>query len=138
MKVTKLIREYVEEEVCKVYESKQNPYSEQANADRKKIEDFKELLINSQQKLIDDFIATTPLFRVYGKDEVAKIGTSIPSFYHLLTQAMIDEEEWNRENSRLKQAKIREIILNLELGANREELKAMIAELIKEGTEDNT
>ena len=135
MKVTKLIREYVEEEVYKVYDSKQNPYSEQASIDRKKIADLRDLLINKQQELIDDFISSTPLFSKYSTDEVAKITPAVTSFYHMSTQAMVDEEKWERENARLKLAKVREIIVNLELGANREELKAMIAELIKESDE---
>ena len=136
MKVTKLIREYVEEEVCKVYESKQNPYSEQANVDREKIEEFKKLLRNQQQELIDTFTSTTPLVSWYNY-EPTTVSATIPTFSGVVTQAMLDESNWRKENTRLKQAKIREIILNLELGANREELKAMIAELIKESTEDN-
>jgi hypothetical protein len=38
MKVTKLIREYVEEQVAKVYDSRENPYSAQADVDRQKLE----------------------------------------------------------------------------------------------------
>lgn len=42
MKVTKLIREYVEERVSKVYDAKENPYAYQAELDKKKLEDFQE------------------------------------------------------------------------------------------------
>lgn len=134
MKVTKLIREYVEEQVSKVYDAKVNPYSEQAELDKKKIEAFKEELKAQQIETITRFMSENELFEEHYRSGFTpfEISTSIPSFYHVKTKAMVDESKWAEENRRNKKAKIRDIILALELGANRQELNDMIAALLKE------
>ena len=134
MKVTKLIREYVESEVSKIYDSKVNPYTEQAKDDADVIQAFKEKLIAQQKSTIDEFMAVTDLFDIdhYGNVHHFKYSASIPSFCHAKTQAMIEEMKWNTENKRAKNEKIREIILSLELGASRQELIDMIAKLTED------
>jgi hypothetical protein len=47
---------------------------------------------------------------------------------------MVDERTWNEENKKAKNAKIREIMLALELGANRQELNDMINKLLEDYT----
>ena len=132
MKVTKLIREYVEEQVAKVYNSKENPYSKQAKLDKQTIEDFQKELHRQQREAIDTFLANTPLFEGWSNNCPLKVSTSVPGFSRAKTRAMVDEENWKTENSRQKSAKIREIMLSLELGANRQELNDMIAKLMEE------
>lgn len=134
MKVTKLIREYVEEEVGKVYNAKVNPYSEQAELDRQKIKEFGDELRNKQKEMIEQFISETELFESTWSSGMRpyQIRTSTPSFSHLYTRAMFDEKEWNEENNQAKKAKVREIIISLELGATKNELNAMIAKLTEE------
>lgn len=135
MKVTKLIREYVTDEVSKVYNAKVNPYSKQAEIDRQKLKAFGEELRDQQREAIEKFISENELFEYGWGSEVrriAKVGTSSPSFSYYYTQAMCDERQWNDENNKNKKAKIRDIILSLELGANKHELEAMLAELLKE------
>jgi hypothetical protein len=133
MKVTKLIREYVTDEVSKVYDAKVNPYSEQAKIDRETLTTFTEYLRTQQRESIKEFIADKALFEEGWKGlRPYEISLSVPSFYYVKTQAMIDEKKWNEENNHAKNVKIRDIILSLELGANRQELNDMLAELLKE------
>ena len=133
MKVTKLIREYVEEQVAKVYNAKVNPYSEQAEIDRQKLKAFEEEIRDQQRKAIEKFLSENELFEdKYSGFKPKTVCTSIPSFRYCYTQAMVDEHKWNEDNKRNKSAKIREIMLALELGANRQELNDMIAKLLAE------
>ena len=134
MKVTKLIREYVTEQVSKVYNDKVNPYSEQAELDRQKIEAFREELKNQQREAIEKFASENEVFEEGWRGAVNpfKVSTSVPSFHYVVTKAMMDEKKWREENEKAKLSKIREILLALELGANRQELNDMIAELLKE------
>lgn len=131
MKVTKLIREYVEEQVSKVYDAKVNPYTEQAERDREKIHLFENYLREEQQKLIDKFLIECPLFDSYVHEPTTRKAAA-PNLSYDCSQAMLDEVNWKRENVRQKKEKIREIIINLELGANRQELYDMIAKLMEE------
>lgn len=140
MKVTKFIREYVEEEVSKVFDNRVNPYLEQSLDDSDMINAFKEKLIAQQKKSIEDFMSQVNLFEKdhYGNVNRLKYSTSIPSFYNAKTQAMLNKENWDIENQRAKKAKIREIIIALELGASRKELNEMISKLLEvEGRTDN-
>ena len=134
MKVTKLIREYVEEQVSNVYNAKVNPYSEQAKIDRQKFKDFTKELANQQKEAIEKFLSENEVFeddwRGFRRKTYAS--TNVPCFDYCKTQAIIDEENWKKENTRQKNAKIREIMLSLELGANRQELNEMIAKLLEE------
>ena len=133
MKVTKLLREYVEEQVGKVYDAKVNPYTKQADNDRQKLKAFEEKLRNQQRKEIDKFLSENKLFVDDWRGlRPAEVGTSTPSFYGCKTQAMIDEKKWNENTKNAKNAKIREIMVSLELGANRQELTDMIAKLMEE------
>lgn len=136
MKVTKLIREYITEQVSKAYDAKNNPYFEQAELDRQKLKAFEEELRNQQRKSIETFLSENELFGRYDSSKITTISTQIPSVSYYLTQAIIDERTWKEENIRAKRTKISEIILALELGANRQELNDMIENLLKDGSSD--
>jgi hypothetical protein len=45
---------------------------------------------------------------------------------------MLDSKKWEEEHNKYKESKTREIIAKLELGANRSELEAMLAELMED------
>lgn len=134
MKVTKLIREFVEDEVSKVYDTKVNPYAEQARDDADVIQAFKEKLKAQQEETVEQFMAEVQLFDTdhRGNAHPYKVSYSIPSFYYAKTQAMINKEKWDANIKQAKKEKIREIILALELGANRQELLDMIAKLTED------
>ena len=130
MKVTKLIREYVEEQVSKAYKAKENPYSEQAKIDKQKIKDFEKTLNDIAFNAVSEFLLNNEIFSTYNDEPIT--ASSNPYFYYWQTKAMMDEKKWNEENTRQKNAKIKEIKLALELGANRQELNDMIAKLLEE------
>lgn len=132
MKVTKLIREYVEEQVSKVYDAKENPYSKQAELDKQMLEDAQTQLINQQQEFIDNFLRNTQLYSYWNDDKLEHISAKTTSISQYQTSSMLKKKNWDKENLKLKNAKIREIILALELGANRQELNDMIAKLLEE------
>lgn len=133
MKVTKIIREYVEEQVSKVYNSKVNPYSEQAKRDRKRLEDFEIELKDQQYDMISQFLSAGTYFEKHWDGmRPKKVCTSTPTFSYTYTQAMLDEDQWNKDNAQKRNAKVREIIVALELGANRQELNDMIANLLSD------
>jgi hypothetical protein len=134
MKVTKLIREYVTDEVSKVYDAKVNPYSEQAKIDKEKIEAFAEELRKRQHEDIKKFAFENDLLEETWRNSIRpyEVATSIPSFHYACTQSMLDEKKWREENTKAKNAKVRDIIISLELGATRHELNDMLAELLKE------
>lgn len=133
MKVTKLIREYVEEQVKKVYDSKENPYSAQAEMDKQKLDAFAHELHSQQKKAIEKFMSENEIFEDtwQGITRKTTVPTQVPGFRYYKTQAMIDEKKWREENDRQKRAKIREIMLALELGANRKELEEMLTKLLE-------
>ena len=133
MKVTKLIREYVEEQVGKVYAAKVNPYSEQAEIDRQKLKAFEEELRTQQREAIEKFLSENEVFEDgWGGIKPHRVSTNTPGFTYALTRAIIDEKKWRAENDKSKNAKIREIMLSLELGANRQELNDMISKLMED------
>jgi hypothetical protein len=130
MKVTATIREYIREEIIKILDSKVNPYAEQAEIDRKKMEDFGEELRNAQQKMIEQFVKDNEIVDCWrDRNSPFKTSVSSPSFHYARTPAMLKSEDWEKERKDYKTAKTREIIAKLELGANRSELEAMLAEL---------
>ena len=132
MKVTKLIREYVEEQVSKIYHARENPYTKQAELDKQKFEDFKKKLLENQKKEIEKFFNENNVLDGWNDYKPCKPSAQIPGFSRCVTAAMKSEEDWKQENIRQKNAKVREIILALELGANRQELNDMIAKLLEE------
>ena len=129
MKVTKLIREYIEEQVSMVYDAKTNPYAEQANRDRQKIRDFGDTLRKQQQAAIDQFVAEMPVYDSWRDWGPFKPEPRCPDFGRARSKAMMEKERWEKENQKAKAAKIREIMLAVELGANRTELNDMIEKL---------
>jgi len=132
MKVTKLIREYVEEKVGAAYAAKVNPYTEQANLDKEKLKAYQELICKQQREFLDAILKEVQLFNHWNKEPVTQISTSCPSLMSFKTRAMQQAADWDAENKRLKNAKIKEILLALELGANRRELEEMLSKMLVE------
>ena len=132
MKVTSNIREYIKAEIAKIFDGKVNPYTEQAENDKKMIEAFSQHLRVIQQEMIDQFITDNNLFeynRYTDKVDRCIIHASSGSFHNVYTPAMLDAKKWDEERATNKASKTREIIAKLELGANRQELEDMLAEL---------
>lgn len=60
------------------------------------------------------------------------ISTNCPIITSYNTFAIKQKVDWDRENKRLKNAKIKEILLALELGADRKELEDMLARMLED------
>jgi hypothetical protein len=133
MKVTTNIRAYITAEVDKIFAAKVNPYGEQAELDQKMIAEFCDELRVAKHDMIDRFIEENELVDTwrYGGGKYEFKMSNI-SFSHAATPTMIKAREWEKNNAECKVYKTREIIAKLELGANRQELDAMLAELLME------
>lgn len=133
MKVTATIREYIRAEVAKILDTKVNPYAEQAKADKQKINDLVDEIYKVQKEMVDKFIAETGLLDSW-RDKLTPFNANLsaPSFHYAVTPAMLDSKKWEEEHNKYKESKTREIIAKLELGANRQELEAMLAELMED------
>ena len=132
MKVTKLIREYVEDEVRKAFDDKKNPYSEQAKKDRELIESFKAQLRAEQQEKINAFIETTGMLDAWRDFKPYRVDSSAPAFTAAATPAMMQEAKFKEKIVQAKKNRTREIMLQLELGANRAELNEMLSNLLSD------
>ena len=136
MKLTKLIREYVSDEVAKAYSGRKNPHSEQAAVDRAAIVDLQKKLKEQQKSMLTEFAeAHNVVHYRSGKPVAGDVCTSTPSLYDWRTEAMFLEEKWNQQNQVDRDKKEREILLSVELGATKNELVEMIQSLIKEAEE---
>ena len=129
MRVTKLIREYVETEVAKVYEEKM-PDEVAYDMFRKEIADFRDKVNDEISHIIEEAIA---LFR-----EEHNIPEDVEIYF--TDHSLIGDKDWcsvirNKSEKARKQRleqrdnKIKDILLNLELGATKADLDRMIAEL---------
>lgn len=134
MRVTTNIREYIKSEVAKIFDAKVNPYAEQAEADKKMMENFCKELRDIQRGMLDQFIKDNEIMDSWRGVRPFVGDVSSPSFHYAVTPAMLKAKEWESENNNYKVSKTREIIAKLELGANRQELDAMLAELLNEAT----
>lgn len=126
MRVTKLIREYVETEVEKAYKDK-TPDEVAYDHMCKDISDFREKLTDEIENLIDNAIAS---FR-----EENNIPADVKIFktdYTILTYKDWDSDIRKKNDIARKQRaeqrdnKIKDILLNLELGATKAELDEML------------
>lgn len=129
MRVTKLIREYVETEVAKAYEEK-TPDEVAYDMLRKEIADFREKVNDEMYHAIEEAIA---LFR-----EEHNIPEDVKIFrtdYNLVSDKDWDSNIRKKNDIARKQRmeqrdnKIKDILLNLELGATKAELDEMLAHL---------
>lgn len=132
MKVTKLIREYVEKTVdtcypkpnsVKLLNEQRNRASDALTEFNKMVEEYADSIlaeIKTKYNIPDDFNFHTKHGINYA--EFSSYGTAL----HRKADAEI------RERNKLKQQKQDEILLSLELGANKSDLDNMIKQLMNE------
>lgn len=137
MKVTKLIREYVEEQVASVYvpaikklEDQQKEEAKEREAAKERI---KQIVAEAEAKAIMTLETEFPSYIIrpmnYSRTNFHTMvcTSSSPEYYNPELEQRIDD---------LKTAKvkaIKSILTDLELGATRKELDEMIAKLLVEG-----
>lgn len=133
MKVTKFIREYVTEEVNRIYNAKKNPFKEEYKACEETVNKFRDALVEEIKARVQAFADENGCTRWDGKPYIADGAVSGLSLGSMRTKCEKDYFDWERANEKAKQDKIREILISLELGATKSELTDMIAALTVEG-----
>lgn len=129
MRVTKLIREYVEAEVEKAYAEK-TPDEVAYDMLRKEIADFREKVNNEIYHAIEEAIAR--FCKEHNIPEDVKIFRT--------DNNLVCDNDWNsvirnksqkakQQRAEQRDSKIKDILLNLELGATRAELDEMLSHL---------
>lgn len=131
MKVTKYIREYVENEVSRIYDAKKNPFAESLERDNLEIEAFNESIRQEVVKRVQEFADQHGFVNYAGKPYVADKSVNI-NLGGIRSKSSAEYLKWNGENRKEKADKVRDILISLELGATKSELTDMIAALTQE------
>ena len=137
MKVTKLIREYVEEQVASVYapaiKKLEDQQKEEAKEREAAVERIRQIVEEAEAKAIMTLETEFPSYITrpmnYSRSDFRTMicGNNRPEYYNPELEQRIND---------LKIAKvkaIKSILTDLELGATRKELDEMIAKLLVEG-----
>lgn len=137
MKVTKLIREYVEEQVTSVYapaiKKLEDQQKEEAEAREAAAERISQIVEEAEAKAImtleTEFPSyiTRPMSYNRTKFHTMVCVSSRPEYYNPELKQRIDDLKTARAKA------IKSILTDLELGATRKELDEMIAKLLVEG-----
>ena len=132
MKVTKFIREYVTEEVNRIYNAKKNPFEEEYNAWKETLREFHDAIRQEIKNRVQAFADENGCVGYGGKPYSSDSVLSVPSFGCMRAKCENDYYAWRDANDKAKKDKIREILISLELGATKSELTDMIAALTVE------
>ena len=125
MRVTKLIREYVEKNVKAIYEPKIEAVGEEYQARKKALEEQLETFVKQADVSARKIIADAGFEIRYNRDYY------IHSYGSVYIKKLEDEIGAKRNALYAEmQEKINDILLNLELGATRAELEEMIKNLM--------
>ena len=128
MKVTKIIREYVEEQVGKIYDNKIVDTWEMEKNLRKKVENIVNEYLQQINDNITDFLKKENI-------EVIPRYKQDPFIVSLVSLEFPQAEKQDKINSKLKAekaCKIREILATLELGGTKKDLDEMLAKIAEE------
>ncbi|MBQ5871453.1 MAG: hypothetical protein IIW69_03455 [Bacteroidaceae bacterium] len=134
MRVTKYIKDYVTEEVSRIYNAKKNPFEEEYKAQEKLISSF---AITLDAELCSRSIAFAQEngFTNYrgGEWSIENYSHHKSYTYGMYPSCKNEFENWRKANEEAKQDKIREILISLELGeTSKSELTNLIANLTAE------
>ena len=132
MKVTKLIREYVEKTIDACYPEPDSVKSlrEQCNKASNALTEMNDMIIayaNSILPEIKEKYNVPDDFNLH-----VRLGINYAEFSSWNTQLKLKADEDKRKTDKAKQQKRDEILLSLELGANKSDLDNMIKQLMNE------
>lgn len=128
MRVTKLIREYVEESVAKIYLTQNSPeYSAYIKAFEKMSEEVYQAQKKIAEAALEQFEAEYPSgfynkysVNSYRSFNLEKVGT-----------IYFKNQDYIRENRDKREQAIKDILITLELGGNKADPDKMLAELLE-------
>ena len=132
MKVTKLIREYVEKTLVACYPEPDSvkSFREQCNKSSNALTEMNDMIIayaNSILPEIKEKYNVPDDFNLH-----VRLGINYAEFSSWNTQLKLKADEDKRKTDKAKQQKRDEILLSLELGANKSDLDNMIKQLMNE------
>lgn len=125
MKVTRVIRDYVEKQVKEIYAPKFEKIGEDYNAKLKELDKKIDAEVSKlNKKLLPILTENGFCIRYGGSSVVSKSG-----FYNKEMEDKIRTEKWNLEKE--MNSKVNDILACLELGATKDDLDKMILDLKK-------
>ena len=128
MKVTKIIREYVEEQVEKIYRGKMIDTIEMHKELKHKIANIaNEYLQQANDNILNALAKENIEVKPFYKEEKLIIGFNLLEY-----PQVVEQEKINLKLRREKEQKIREILATLELGGTKKDLDDMLAKIAKE------
>ena len=98
MKVTKYIREYVTEEVSRIYNAKKNPFEEEMNAWREAVKELRDNLFEEIKTRVQVFADENGCVRYDGKPYSADGAVSAPNFGSMRAKCEEDYYKWRDDN----------------------------------------
>ena len=129
MRVTKLIREYLETEVSKAYAEK-TPKEEAYDYMSRAIIDFRSRLSEEIERMTDNAIAKfREEYNIPLDVEITKTGYNPIHSNDWNSNIRKEKDIAQKERHSQRDNKIKDILLNLELGANRAELEEILKHL---------
>lgn len=132
MRVTKYIKDYVTEEVSRIYNAKKNPYTDLVKDFNDTVDAFIDALNEEIEKKISAFVAESGAVGWNGEEYLLgrRKFVSYNTFYSPYSKL---SNQWNQDNAKAREDKIREILISLELGeTSKSELTNLIANLTAE------
>lgn len=121
MRVTKLIREYVTEEVKKAYAPKIESVFDEYHKERDYYTDLIKIVVDEAKERIASFLP---------ENYTSTYHDTIISHYDIWDKERYYElREAKREIERERDEKIKDVLINLELGATRADLDKMLSEI---------
>lgn len=130
MRVTKLIKEYVANEVAKIYEKKTSDEEVAYEILRQEVADFRKKLDDELYHFAEKAIAA---FREVHNipNDVIGLRTNCSLLYERAWESELYDKSKKAEGERLEQRdnKINDILVSLELGGTKADLDRMIAEI---------
>ena len=132
MKVTKLIREYVEQTVSEKYDKQISPEEEVLKALEKKLSDFHSEVNKQVEQLINNAIDMLIVDASIPEDVKKTISNKQPStisYRTYNTEIDCKARAKRKERDKARDEAIKNILLTLELGGTKADLDRMIAEL---------
>lgn len=127
MRVTGIMKEYIREEVKKRIETK---YEEKAKIKKSRdnikddfITKLTEELNNQMNKSIDNFLST---HQDYEDNRSHTWGNTVTLNYSIISNKKDDIENWHKDMEQEITAKVKEIIVTLELGGTKKDLDELL------------
>ena len=132
MRVTKLVREYIEESVDKAL-SKKSTAEIEYEAFRTELEEFVEQVQNTVEQVIDEAVKNYRIVNHIPDDiEIKKTDYAFVRFSDWCSAIRNEAEAMKKKRNEAKARAIKDIMLTLELGGTKADLDVMLSKVATE------